>query len=238
MDAPLSTWNWFLPHNALWVAILKGYKIGLAYLDNQKVLKRLPRSDTIHELYCTCSNKKTLIKIVSAIRMNFLNIRSSSNVRVPHIFWTKPKYPLFISVYPCLLVESHFVGWNLLNWLGFCIRIIDPSDPRKSIEIQGSAIAPGLAEQPLSAAARSPGICRHETSHDGLWWTAMLQDNQAKPSKAADLGSVWCWRMPTFQQENKYKCKSHRSSARWLNNNRRLVRRWFYVQKGVEIIDK
>ena len=46
--------------------------------------------------------------------------------------------------------------------------MIDPSDPGKSIEIQGSAIASGLAEQPLSAAARSPGICRHETSDDGL----------------------------------------------------------------------
>ena len=148
MDAPLSTWNWFLPHNALWVAILKGYKIGLTYLDNQKVLKRLPRSDTIHEWYCMCSNKKTLIwvnynnsltwnkaiwgwfplltmipvrsqwgrynlprliKIASAIGMNFLNIRSSSNVRVPHNFWTKPKYPLFIDVYwlnPILSVET------------------------------------------------------------------------------------------------------------------------------------
>ena len=167
MDAPLSTWNWFLPHNALWVAILKGYKIGLAYLDNQNVLKRLPRSDTIHEWYCTCSNKKTLIKIVSAIGMNFLNIRSSSNVRVPHNCWTNPNIH-------CL---SMFTGWIPFCWLKpiKLARLIHTN--YRSIRSRKIHRNPRLSN--CARAGRAAAICGSKVSWylstwNIRWWSLMV----------------------------------------------------------------
>ena len=97
------------------------------------------------------------------------------------------KYPLFIDVYS-LLVDSHF-GWLKLTKIARFVptnyRSIDPSEPGKSIQIPGAALAPGLAELLQSAAARSPGQA-----------TAGIQQGCE--------GVVWCWRMPPFQPENRY----------------------------------